>query len=125
VPHSRTEESRTLWGIGKQLPPLFFFRAKHAALTSVERISFFVHSQYQLQRVVNKPRHTSIKKTITKQFPQRKVFHRDGSGRQRAEVLYVGAKLTAIVRSGIRYQAGYGHNVYNNMQQFKGSGDGK
>jgi len=37
----------------------------------------------------------------------------------------VGAKLIAIVRSVISYQAGYGHNVYSNMQQFKGSGDGK
>jgi len=25
----------------------------------------------------------------------------------------------------ISYQASYGHNVYNNTQQFKGSGDGK
>jgi len=91
----------------------------------MECSSLFVYSQSQLKRVVNKPRHTSIQKTITTQFPQRKVFHRDSSGRQRAEVLYVGAKLITIVRSGISYQAGYEHNVYNNMQQFKGSGDGK
>jgi len=127
VPHSKTEESRPLWSLVKQLLPrlFFFFGAKHAALTSMECSSLFVHSQSQLKRVVNKPRHTSIQKTITTQFPQRKVFHRDSSGRQRAEVLYVGAKLIAIVRSGISYQAGYGYNVYNNMQQFKGSGGGK
>jgi hypothetical protein len=90
----------------------------------MECISLFVHSQSQLKRVVNKPWHTSVKKIAT-QFPQRKVVHRDCSGRQSAEVLYVGAKLIPIAGSVISYQAGYGHNVYNKTQQFKRSCDGK